>query len=375
MNPASNVAPTANAGTDRTITLPTNSITLNGIGTDADGTITSFAWSSASGPASFVINAPLSATTTISNLVQGTYQFVFTVTDNQGAVGRDTVQVTVNPALNQAPTASAGPDRTITLPTNSTTLNGSGIDVDGSIASFAWSRISGPATFTIGTPSAATTSITNLVQGTYQFVLTVTDNQGAVGRDTVQVTVNGVPNAAPLANAGPDRDLTLPYNTAALSGSGLDTDGSISSYQWRRIEGPASYHIVSPQSSITSVSSLVEGVYRFELTVTDNQGATGADTVVVRVQAAVSKLSASSIFPNPAVSFINLSLKPDALGGRTLIRIFDGRGRMVHQERLQRMVNTVQVDTMQVSLFASGLYRLELRSETGDGEVLSFVKD
>jgi hypothetical protein len=340
-----------------------------------DGSIASFAWSRISGPATFTINTPSAATTTISNLVQGTYQFVLTVTDNQGAIGRDTVQVLVNPAPNVAPTANAGPDRTSTLPTNSTTLNGSGTDVDGSIASFGWTKVTGPATFTIGTPSAATTTISNLVQGTYQFVLTVTDNQGAIGRDTVQVTVNGVPNAVPLANAGPDRDLTLPYNTAALSGSGLDTDGSITSYQWRRIEGPASYHIVSPQSSITSVTDLVEGVYRFELTVTDNLGATGADTVVVRVQAAVSKLSASSIFPNPASSFINLSMKPDALGGRTLIRIFDGRGRMVFQERIQRTVNTVQVHTIQVSLFATGLYRLELRNETGDSEVLSFVKE
>ncbi|NJO24917.1 MAG: DUF4990 domain-containing protein, partial [Bacteroidia bacterium] len=37
--PPANQPPTANAGTDRTITLPVNNVTLNGSGTDPDGTI------------------------------------------------------------------------------------------------------------------------------------------------------------------------------------------------------------------------------------------------------------------------------------------------------------------------------------------------
>jgi len=43
------------------------------------------------------------------------------------------MQVTVNPAPNKAPTANAGADITITLPTNSTSLNGIGTDIDGTI--------------------------------------------------------------------------------------------------------------------------------------------------------------------------------------------------------------------------------------------------
>ena len=47
-----NIPPNANAGSDQTITLPINSVNLSGTGTDSDGSISSYAWSSVSGPAS-----------------------------------------------------------------------------------------------------------------------------------------------------------------------------------------------------------------------------------------------------------------------------------------------------------------------------------
>jgi len=90
---------------------------------------------------------------------------------------------------NQPPTANAGPDKTVTLPTNSVTLNGSGADPDGTIT-YAWSKVSGPTGSTFSNANAATTSVNGLVQGTYVFRLTVTDNNGASATDDVIVTVN-----------------------------------------------------------------------------------------------------------------------------------------------------------------------------------------
>lgn len=56
---------------------------------------------------------------------------------------------------------------------------------------------------TITNPTTAATSVTGLTQGVYQFELRVTDNGGAFGRDTVQVTVNpAASNIPPVANAG-----------------------------------------------------------------------------------------------------------------------------------------------------------------------------
>src|SRR5258706_1616483 len=159
-----NQVPVANAGNNITMTLPTNSTTLSGSGTDADGTIVSYAWTRVSGPTTFTLGTANAAATTLINLVQGTYIFRLTVTDNSGATGTDDVTVTVNAALNITPTANAGSDITLTLPVNSTTLSGSGTDADGTIASYSWKRMSGPTTFTLGSPNTATTSLTNLVQ-------------------------------------------------------------------------------------------------------------------------------------------------------------------------------------------------------------------
>ncbi|MEO6135548.1 MAG: right-handed parallel beta-helix repeat-containing protein, partial [Ginsengibacter sp.] len=45
-------------------------------------------------------------------------------------------------------------------------------------------------------------------------------------------------NNPPTANAGANVSITLPTNTATLNGSGLDSDGTISSYKWVKISGP-----------------------------------------------------------------------------------------------------------------------------------------
>src|SRR5450432_3312411 len=275
---AANIPPTANAGTDQLITLPTSTVNLSGSGADVDGSISSYNWTKISGPASGTITSATSATTSVTALVQGVYLFELKATDNNGATGKDTMQVTVN----TAPTASAGADQLITLPTSTVNLSGSGADVDGSISSYSWTKISGPASGTITSATSATTSVTALVQGVYLFELKATDNNGATGKDTMQVTVN----TAPTASAGADQLITLPASTVSLSGSGADVDGSISSYNWTKISGPASGTITSAISATTSVTALVQGVYLFELKATDNNGATGLDTVQITVNAA-----------------------------------------------------------------------------------------
>jgi ribosomal protein L14 len=285
VNAAVNQPPTANAGSDITMTLPVNSTTLNGSGTDADGTIAGYAWARVSGPATYTLGTANAATTTLSNLVQGVYTFSLTVTDNSGATATDNVIVTVNAAVNQPPAANAGNNITLTLPVNSTTLNGSGTDADGTIVSYAWTRVSGPATFTLGTAGAATTTLSNLVQGVYTFRLTVTDNNGATGTDDVIVTVNAAANQPPIANAGSNITITLPTNNTTLNGSGTDADGTITGYAWTRVSGPTTFTLGTAGAATTTLTNLVAGTYVFRLTVTDNNGATGTDDVTVTVNA------------------------------------------------------------------------------------------
>ncbi len=104
--------------------------------------------------------------------------------------------------VNSAPIASAGTNQTITLPTNSVSLTGSGTDTDGTIVSYAWTQISGT-TATITSPSSQNTTITGLTTaGTRVFRLTVTDNNGATGTDDINVVVQSAIVTPTISSVG-----------------------------------------------------------------------------------------------------------------------------------------------------------------------------
>ncbi|HET6767439.1 MAG TPA: PKD domain-containing protein, partial [Chitinophagaceae bacterium] len=85
-------------------------------------------------------------------------------------------------------------------------------------------------------------------------------------------------NRPPVANAGNDASINLPANTVNLDGSASDPDNNISAYQWTKVDGPSSFSIVHANSLTIQAANLVEGVYQFELKVTDAGGLFAKDT-------------------------------------------------------------------------------------------------
>ena len=277
---AANQNPVANAGPNKTITLPTNTLVLNGIGTDADGSISSYLWTKVSGPAATLTNAS-TQNLSLSALLQGTYIFQLTVTDNNSASASSQVTVTVNPvATNQVPLVNAGTQKTIFLPTNQVIITATASDSDGSIATILWEKKTGGVA-TLTNSGTLTVTISGLVAGIYTFRITVTDNAGATSFS--EVTVNVIQgNQSPAANAGTDQVLTLPTNNITLTGSGIDPDGSVVGYAWTKVSGPAA-SLTNTNTAVLTVTGMVQGLYIFGLTVTDNSGATGNDQVTVAV--------------------------------------------------------------------------------------------
>lgn len=97
--PATNKLPAANAGADKSIQLPANTVTVTGTGTDTDGTVIGYAWTKISGPSAFTVSGNNSASLVLSNLVQGVYTFRLIVTDNSGGSSKgDDVNITVSAA-------------------------------------------------------------------------------------------------------------------------------------------------------------------------------------------------------------------------------------------------------------------------------------
>ena len=189
-----NKPPIAAAGPDKIISLPLDSVVLDGsASSDPDGSIDMWLWKKISGPASSSIIKPSESRTVVRNLAVGTYQFELKVSDNGGSFAMDTIQIAVNDPgqTGQSPVANAGADQTITWPGNTVNLDGSSsTDPDNNITSYTWSKISGPASSSFTNANAVQTQVTNLAQGDYKFELKVTDATGLTGKDTVQVTVD-----------------------------------------------------------------------------------------------------------------------------------------------------------------------------------------
>ena len=93
-------------------------------------------------------------------------------------------------------------------------------------------------------------------------------------------------NKAPIANAGPNITVVGPANVVIDGSLSTDSDGSIVGYLWEQTAGTpvslagkntakASFDV----SEVAQVETLV-----FKLVVTDNQGATGTDSLVVKVE-------------------------------------------------------------------------------------------
>ncbi|HWI94073.1 MAG TPA: PKD domain-containing protein [Flavisolibacter sp.] len=289
---ATNKPPIAIAGPDTAITLPADSILLDGgKSNDPDGKISEWLWTRISGPVSFSITASTSERPVVRNLMVGSYQFELKVTDDKGTSAKDTVMITVDavPIMKHPPVANAGSDTVITLPTDAVTLDGTNsIDPDNNITGYQWTKISGPQSFNIANVNAPATQVSGLTQGVFQFQLKVTDADNLFSLDTVAVAVNAVNNPpvnhSPIACAGADQLITLLTNTVTLNGScSTDPDNNIAFYEWTKISGPSSFSIVNAGSSQTQVNNLTEGVYQFELKVTDAAGLFDKDTVQVTV--------------------------------------------------------------------------------------------
>jgi Lamin Tail Domain len=301
-----NAPPTANAGTDQTITLPA-SANLNGTVTDDNlpnppGETTT-TWSKVSGPGDVTFGNPAAADTTATFSQAGTYVLRLTADDSLLAVFDD-VTVTVNPAEipNTAPTVDAGPaNLTVTLP-DSASLNGTVTDDNlpnpPGATTTTWSEASGPGTVTFGDPAAVETTATFSAAGTY--VLRLTADDGALqSSDDVTVTVNPAetPNAAPVVNAGPNRTVRMPNASANLNGNvtddGLPSPPAITT-TWSKVDGPGNVTFDNANAVDTTATFSATGSYILRLTADDGALQAHDDvTVTVQPQLAAPELTAT----------------------------------------------------------------------------------
>ncbi len=122
--------------------------------------------------------------------------------------------------------------------------------------------------------------------GVYTVTLTVTDDDGGVGSDTLVVTVS---NAAPVVEAGVDQHgvpagSTVTLDPASFTDLGV-LDTHTASIDWG--DGSATEGAVAETGGSGTVSAghayAAAGAYTVTVSVTDDEGATGSDTLTVEV--------------------------------------------------------------------------------------------
>ncbi|XP_062848175.1 dyslexia-associated protein KIAA0319 [Trichomycterus rosablanca] len=224
---------------------------------------------------------------TLQNLSPGEYTFKLTVTDSEGLSDSSTATVKMSSPKDEPPVANAGTDRVIRLPVNHLTLWANQSTDDHSIVSYLWSLhpSSSSKAATIQGSRSPALELSDLQEGQYTFQLTVTDSSGQQDSDSVIVTVL-TENRAPVAVAGPDKDLFLPISSIILNGSSSTDDQAITSYQWETLSGPPGSEIKDGTMAVAVVTGLQAGCYRFKLSVQDEQGASDSAVITVTVSEA-----------------------------------------------------------------------------------------
>ena len=378
-----NQPPTANAGSDRTVTLPRESVTFQGLAFDTDGRFVAFRWEKVSGPEVTLLQAN-TAVLVVKDLTPGEYVFRFSATDNDGATASDEVMLTVKggePA-NQPPTANAGSDRTVTLPVSTLQFSGSGRDPDGVFRAFRWEKVSGPSV-TLRQANTANLILSDLQAGEYVFRFYVTDNDGATASDEVTLTVkeNNPTNQPPVAEAGRDRTIKLPVNIVSLSGLAFNANGRFVAFRWEKVSGP-SVTLSQQNTANVNLTNLVAGVYTFRFSATDNGGTTVSDEVMLTVldtDADAARLASDikvSTYPNTFQDHVNVAVQttePEVLW----VEVYDMVGRIYHRGQLPAdLPNATHWIDLSGEVMTAGIYFLRVRNANSSfSQTLRIVKE
>jgi len=212
---------------------------------------------------------------------------------NNATIINGTAWASYTPTGNVAPTASAGADQPNVTQGSTVTLDATGSTDDVGISSYSWVQTGAGTTVTLSDATIAQPTFTApSVAETLTFEVTVTDDGGLTSTDTVNISVASVGNA-PTANAGTDFSIIggegfilNGYDSLDANGLELSEAGNtISSVLWTQPSGNTlSIHFPSRGGTpITTSVVTVEEVVTFQFTVTDINGLTSSDTIVITI--------------------------------------------------------------------------------------------
>lgn len=346
-------SPHAHAGEDMIVEDKGNDgkekVVLDGSGSiKGSHAIASYTWTTAEDEISTGMQSTV-------ELPVGVTTITLTVTDSEGITSKDEVKVTVVAYTNIAPIAHAGDNQTVIDEDRNgeaeISLDGSASkDEDGIIQTYAWTY-EGLDGFIVGIKPTVTLPI-----GTTEIILTVTDDRGETGKDTVSITIEPK-NEVPVANAGEDQEVIDKdgdgQELIMLDGSASkDHDGNIISFDWYSSEGQK----ITSGKAVHATFSI--GIAKIYLVVMDDQGAqdtafvTKSVTAPLGIDETKKELADIVIFPNPSDSYFTLSSR---IHHSSNFYIIDAQGKIVKEDKMYK-----GKAIFDLSLYPKGIYYLTI---------------
>ena len=250
------------------------------------------------------------------------------VTDDDGLTDTDTASVTVQ---NVAPTVEAGPDQTAD--------EGSTVSFSGSFTDPGWLD-----THTIFWDFGDGTNVTDTLtpyhaygdNGIYTVTLKVTDDDGGLGIDTLQVTVNNVP---PTVEAGPDQTVNV-GEVVTFSGSFMDP-GWLDTHVifWDFGDGTNMTGVITPTHIYRD-----KGTYTVSLKVTDDDDGVGMDTLTMTVH--LHDIAITSVKPSKTIAGQGYSI--------SISVIVENQGEFTETFNVTAYANTTAIEILENITLTSG---------------------
>ena len=285
------------------------------------------------------------------------------------------------PVANRPPAANAGVGQRVD-PGARVTLYATGSrDPDGGTLTCSWTRVSGPAVTLSSTTAAQPTFTAPSRPTTLAFRLIATNSRGASDTDEVTIRVT----RPPVANAGPDQTVDSGA-TVTLDGSGSsDPDtGDTLTYAWEQagLLDPVEGVTLSDPTAVSPTFTAPTGpaVLRFQLTVTDSQGARDSDAVTitvhppaVRLSGAISRLGTNTSITSldadlPSFLFVDGAARSvGLLDYQPLATVGGGGFRLRSQSGVRGLFRDLEADDLTLSL--------TYQDGTTEGVGLTIVKD
>ena len=284
-----NSAPVANAGPNQSITVG-NVVNLDGTGsTDANRDALTYKWNLSNLPAGSgaALNSTISPNPKFTADMTGTYTAILVVNDGKADSVSSVVVITAS-AANSAPVAKAGLAQNVKL-NDTVTLDGTGsTDDNNDFLTYKWALITKPA------GSSAMLSSITLAKPTFKadvagtFVASLIVNDGKVDSPAAATTVSvSTANADPIANAGPNQNVTLGAAVTLDGTNSSDANRDQLTYRWVMMSKPTGSTAVltNPTSAKPTFTADLVGSYVASLIV--NDGRVDSTTVATTVTASV----------------------------------------------------------------------------------------